>query len=159
MEKLLNTDFEISTSPAPAKSITLAFAVKYLLAGVYFGIVLVKAEVLSWFRVQEMFRFQSFHMYGVIGSAVVTGIISVWILKKLKVKSVEQEAIAVTDKKFHKGLIAGGLLFGVGWAITGACPGPIFAQIGLGYGTSVVMLVSAVAGTYAYGLMRNRLPH
>jgi uncharacterized protein len=159
MEKLPNTDFEISVSDTPAKSITLTYAIKYLLAGVYFGVVLVKAEVMSWFRIQEMFRFQSFHMYGVIGSAVVTGIMAVWVLKKLKIKSVEHEPIVVPGKKFHKGLIAGGLLFGIGWAITGACPGPIFAQIGLGYGTSVVMLLSAIAGTYVYGIVRHKLPH
>jgi uncharacterized protein len=132
---------------------------KYLVAGIWFGIVLVKSEVISWFRIQEMFRLQSFHMYGVIGSAVVVGIISVWLIKKLKLKSLEGEAIKLEPKKFNKGQIYGGLLFGLGWAVTGACPGPLFAQIGTGATVTIVTLLSAIAGTWFYGLIRERLPH
>jgi hypothetical protein len=119
----------------------------------------VKAEIISWFRIQEMFRLQSFHMYGVIGSAVVVGIISVWFIKTLKVKTIYGEPIVFHSKKFNKGQIYGGLLFGFGWAITGACPGPLFAQIGAGFTVVPVTLLSAIAGTWFYGLLREKLPH
>ena len=99
--------------------------IKYIIAGILFGIILVKSEVISWFRIQEMFRLQSFHMYGVIGSAVVTGIISVQIIKKFSIKTINGEKIELPQKKFHKGQVYGGLFFGFGWALTGACPGPI----------------------------------
>lgn len=132
---------------------------KYLAVGVLFGIVFVKAEIISWFRMQEMFRFQSFHMYGVIGTAVVVGAISVALIKKFKVKTIHGEAIHFTPKKFNKGQIIGGLIFGLGWALTGACPGPIFAQIGMGVSVMVVVLLSAIAGTWVYGYFRDRLPH
>ena len=105
---------------------------KYMLVGILFGIIFVKSEVISWFRIQEMFRLQSFHMYGIIGSAVLTGMISVWIIKKFNIKTIHGEPISITPKQFNKGQIYGGLLFGFGWAITGACPGPLFAQIGTG---------------------------
>jgi len=108
------------------------YNVKYLAVGILFGIVFVKAEIISWFRIQEMFRLQSFHMYGVIGSAVLIGIISVWLIKKFNLKSIYGEPIVIAPKKFDKGQIYGGLLFGLGWAITGSCPGPLFAQIGTG---------------------------
>ena len=111
---------------------------KYLAVGIFFGIVFTKAEVVSWFRIQEMFRLQSFHMFGVIGSAVVTGMISVFIIKKFNIKTIHKETIKLTPKSFHKGQIIGGLLFGFGWALTGACPGPLFAQIGTGDRKSVV---------------------
>lgn len=133
--------------------------IKFLIAGIFFGIVITKAELISWFRIQEMFRFQSFHMYGVIGSAVVTGIISVWLIKKLNVKSLDGEPIKIADKKFNKGQIYGGLIFGFGWAITGACPGPLFAQIGTGALVVVVTLLSAILGTWVYGKFREKLPH
>lgn len=132
---------------------------KYLVVGILFGIVFVKAEILSWFRIQEMFRLQSFHMYGVIGSAVVVGVISVWLIKKLKVKTIYGESIELHPKTFSKGQIYGGLIFGFGWAITGACPGPLFAQIGTGATVIIVTFLSAVAGTWVYGLLRERLPH
>ena len=133
--------------------------IKYLIVGVLFGIVFVKAEIVSWFRIQEMFRLDSFHMYGVIGSAVIVGLISVQIIKRLKLKTLQNEQVTIPDKTFNKGQIYGGLLFGVGWAITGACPGPLFAQIGSGYLAIVVTLLSAIAGTWTYGLLRPRLPH
>jgi len=132
---------------------------KYLIAGALFGIVLVKSEVISWFRIQEMFRFQAFHMYGVIGSAVVVGMISVLIIKRLKLRSVDGEPIVIPEKEFTWGNVYGGLIFGLGWAITGACPGPLFALIGSGLPVIAVTLLSAVAGTWVYGLIRNKLPH
>jgi len=132
---------------------------KYLVIGLGFGVVFVKAEIISWFRIQEMFRFQSFHMYGVIGSAVVVGMLSVWLIRRFNVKTIEGEDIVIATKTFNKGQIFGGLLFGFGWAITGACPGPLFAQIGNGASVVLVTLVSAIAGTWVYGLLREKLPH
>lgn len=132
---------------------------KYLVVGILFGIVFVKSEVISWFRIQEMFRLQSFHMYGIIGSAVVVGVISVWLIKKFRVKTIYGEPITIAPKKFSKGQIYGGLIFGFGWAITGACPGPLFAQIGAGATVIAVTLLSAIAGTWVYGYLRDRLPH
>ena len=130
----------------------------YLLIGVAFGIILVKAQVVSWFRIQEMFRLQSFHMYGVIGSAVVVGMISVFLIKKFNIRSIDGEQIILPQKKFSKGQVYGGLMFGFGWAMTGACPGPIFAQIGTGATVVIITLVSAIAGTWVYGRFRDRLP-
>jgi uncharacterized protein len=132
---------------------------KYALAGILFGIILVKSEVISWFRIQEMFRLQSFHMYGVIGSAVVVGMISVWLIKKFKIKTIYGEPIEFVSKKLNRGNIYGGLLFGFGWALTGACPGPLFAQIGPGSTVVILTLLSAVAGTWIYGKLREKLPH
>ncbi|HEV7379663.1 MAG TPA: DUF6691 family protein [Dyadobacter sp.] len=133
--------------------------IKYLIVGVLFGIVFVKAEIVSWFRIQEMFRFDSFHMYGVIGSAVFVGLISVQLIKQFKVNTMDGEAVSIPGKTFNKGQIYGGLLFGIGWAITGACPGPLFAQIGSGFLAIIVTLMSAIVGTWTYGLLRSRLPH
>lgn len=132
---------------------------KYLVVGVLFGIVFVKAEVISWFRIQEMFRLQSFHMYGVIGSAVVTGMISILLIKKFNIKTIYGEKISIAPKQFNKGQIYGGVLFGFGWAITGACPGPLFAQIGTGALAVLVTLISAIFGTWVYGYFREKLPH
>lgn len=132
---------------------------KYLVMGLLFGIILVKSEVISWFRIQEMFRLQSFHMYGVIGSAIVVGMLSIWLIKKYKVKTIYGEPIEFATKKLNKGNIYGGLLFGAGWAITGACPGPLFAQIGTGATVIIITLLSAIGGTWFYGLLRKHLPH
>ncbi len=132
---------------------------KFGLVGVFFGIVFVKAEVISWFRIQEMFRLDSFHMYGVIGTAVLVGMGSVFLIKGLNIKTLQGEAITIAPKQFSRGQIYGGLLFGFGWAITGACPGPLFAQIGAGYSVVLVTLLSAIAGTWVYGAIRNYLPH
>lgn len=132
---------------------------KYLVLGVFFGIVFVKAEVISWYRIQEMFRLHSFHMYGVIGTAVVVGIISVWLIKRFKIKTAQNEAVVFHKKTFHWGNVIGALMFGFGWALTGACPGPLFAQIGSGFLVVSVTLVSAIGGTWVYGLLRDRLPH
>ncbi len=133
--------------------------IKYLVVGILFGIVFVKAEIISWFRIQEMFRFQSFHMYGVIGSAVVVGVISVWLIRKFDIKTIYGESIQFHPKTFNKGQIYGGLIFGFGWAITGACPGPLFAQIGTGATVILMTLLSAIAGTWFYGFVREKLPH
>ena len=135
------------------------YNLKYSAWGILFGIVFVKAEIISWFRIQEMFRFESFHMYGVIGTAVVVGLISVQLIKRYKVKTVHGETIHIPEKTFNKGQIFGGLLFGLGWAITGACPGPLFAQVGAGFSVVIVTFLSAVAGTWVYGLLREKLPH
>ncbi len=132
---------------------------KYVLVGLGFGIIFVKAEIISWFRIQEMFRFQSFHMFGIIGSAVVVGMISVFIIKKFNIKTIYRETIVFQTKEFNKGNIYGSLLFGLGWAITGACPGPLFAQIGSGATVVLITLLSAIAGTWVYGYFRDKLPH
>jgi uncharacterized membrane protein YedE/YeeE len=135
------------------------YNLKYTVVGIAFGIIFVKAEIISWFRIQEMFRLQSFHMYGVIGSAVVVGMISVFLIKKFNIKTIYGEKIEFHDKTFNKGQIYGGLMFGLGWAITGACPGPLFAQIGTGASVIAVTLLSAIAGTFVYGKYRDYLPH
>lgn len=133
--------------------------IKYLVLGILFGIVFVKAEIISWFRIQEMFRLDSFHMYGVIGSAIVTGIISIQLIKRFKIKSIAGEEIKIPKKEFRKGQIIGGFIFGLGWAITGACPGPLFAQIGSGFTVVIVTLLSAITGTWVYGKFSDKLPN
>ena len=133
--------------------------IKFLLLGFIFGVILIKAEVISWFRIQEMFRFQAFHMYGIIGSAVMIGVISVFLIKKYKVKTIHGEEIKIAPKTFNKGNIIGGLIFGLGWAMTGACPGPLYALVGSGLLVIAVVLLSAIFGTWVYGCLRNKLPH
>jgi len=163
-EEEQNTDFEIrsldticiNTSHFETKWYDY---IKYMIIGILFGIVLVKGQVISWFRIQEMFRLQSFHMFGVIGSAIITGMISVWLIKKFNIKTIYGEPIHIHRKQFNKGQVYGGLLFGFGWALTGACPGPLFAQIGNGATVTIVTLLSAIAGTWAYGKWREKLPH
>ena len=159
-----NTDFEVRSldltdTEQQAADRSWWSYIKYLVLGIVFGVILVKAEVISWFRIQEMFRLQSFHMYGVIGSAIVTGIISVQLIKRFNIKSMNGENIILPQKKFNKGQVYGGLLFGFGWALTGACPGPMFAQIGTGAFVVFAALLSAIAGTWVYGLIKDRLPH
>ena len=133
--------------------------VKYIFIGIFFGIVFVKAEIVSWFRIQEMFRLASFHMYGVIGTAVVVATISTLAIKKFKIKTLSGEDVVFSDRPFNKGNIIGGLCFGFGWALTGACPGPMYGLIGSGFAVFIVALLSAVAGTYVYGILQNKLPH
>lgn len=162
--KEINTDFEVRSldtmcTNASTQAVPWWYNIKYLFMGMAFGIVLVKAQVISWFRIQEMFRLQSFHMFGVIGSAVMVGMISIWAIKKFNIKTIGGETIDFPQKKFSKGQIYGGLLFGFGWALTGACPGPIFAQIGSGATVIIVVLLSALAGTWVYGYVREKLPH
>jgi len=164
MQQPINTDFEIRSENAMCVnqselSSPLSSNIKYLLAGIFFGIILIKAEVIAWFRIQEMFRLQSFHMYGVIGSAVVVGATSVFIIKRFRLKTIDGESIKLEEKRFSKGQIFGGLLFGFGWAMTGACPGPLFAQIGSGAMVVTITLLSAIAGTWVYGLVKEKLPH
>ncbi len=159
-----NTDFEVrSLDSMCVNESSLVhpwyYQLKYSLVGVLFGVVFIKAEIISWFRIQEMFRLQSFHMYGVIGTAVVVGAISVFLIKKFKVKTIHGEAITFSDKKFNKGQIIGGLCFGFGWAMTGACPGPLFAQVATGAFAVLVVIASATLGTWVYGKFRDKLPH
>ena len=160
IEKNINDEFD-SQACVNNSEIKKPFATNlvYTFVGMLFGIVFVKAEIVSWFRIQEMFRFQSFHMYGVIGTAVVVGIISVFIIKKYNIKTLDGEKVVIAKKTFNKGQIIGGLLFGIGWAITGACPGPLFAQIGSGFTVIIVTFLSAVAGTWVYGYFQSKLPH
>ena len=148
--KETNTDFEVRSLDtnypvAQTSKETGISYIKYLVTGILFGIILVKSEVISWFRIQEMFRLQSFHMYGVIGSAIVTGIISLQLIKKFKIRTIKGEKIELPKKDFTKGQVYGGILFGFGWALTGACPGPMFAQIGTGALVMIISLLSAIA--------------
>jgi len=161
--KHTNTDFEVRSldefqTEHTQKESLLSYG-KFLIMGIIFGIILVKSEVISWYRIQEMFRLQSFHMFGVIGSAVVTGMLSILLIKKFNIKTIKGEKIELPTKQFNKGQIYGGLIFGFGWAITGACPGPLFAQIGSGFSVIIVTLLSAIAGTWLYGLIKEKLPH
>ena len=136
-------------------------AVLYLVLGTIFGIVLIKSEVVSWFRIQEMFRFQSFHMYGIIGSAIAVGALSIQLLKATGARTIRGEAISISDKPFNAGVnqITGGILFGLGWGLLGACPGPIYALIGAGITPVVVGLGAAILGAWTYGQVKPRLPH
>jgi len=133
---------------------------KYILAGIVFGIIMVKSEAVSWFRIQEMFRFQSFHMYGIIGTAVIIGALSIFIIKKLNLRAINGELIIFKEKdKSYKRYLIGGGIFGLGWALTGACPGPMFVNLGYGYLSMVVVIIGALAGTYLFGLFKDKLPH
>jgi uncharacterized membrane protein YedE/YeeE len=130
-----------------------------LAIGTFFGIVLVKSEVVSWFRIQKMFLFEEAHMYLIIGSAVVVGAISLLVIKRFQMKTAQHKTIQIEEKKFQKGVIIGGTAFGMGWAITGACPGPIYAQIGSGEYIAIVTFVAALAGMYLYAFLQPKLPH
>jgi uncharacterized protein len=132
---------------------------KYALVGIFFGIVFVKAEIISWFRIQEMFHLHSFFMYGVIGTAVLVAALSVFLIKHFNIRTFQGEVIKFEDKTFNKGQVYGGVIFGIGWAITGACPGPLFAQIGSGFAVVSITLLSAIFGTWVYGKLRPFLPH
>ena len=133
---------------------------KYLAVGIFFGIVLAKAEVISWFRIYEMFQFDAFHMYGIIGSAIILGIIGVQIIKRRKLKSSNGQQINFNPKDMTPTrYIAGGIIFGLGWALAGACPGPMFILVGYGYPALIIVIASAILGTLVYGIMRKRLPH
>ncbi|MFD0749786.1 DUF6691 family protein [Mucilaginibacter calamicampi] len=133
---------------------------KFVLAGVVFGIVMVKSEAASWYRIQEMFRFQSFQMYGIIGTAVILGALAVYLIKRFRVNDSEGNTIVFVDKdKSWKKYILGGLVFGLGWALAGACPGPMFVNVGYGYITMIIVIIGALLGTYLYGMIRGRLPH
>lgn len=134
--------------------------IKFLIAGTFFGIIMSKAEIISWYRIYEMFRFESFHMYGVIGSAVILGAVGVVIIKKSGIKSIYGEKINFPpkDKTFFRYII-GGTMFGLGWAMTGACPGPLFVLLGKGIWSILVVIFGAILGTFLYGLVLKKLPH
>ena len=135
-------------------------SIKYILAGIVFGIVMSKSEAISWYRIQEMFRFQSFHMFGIIGTAVVLGVMGVWLIKRFGYKDFGGSAIVfpMKEKGWRKYLF-GGIIFGFGWVLTGACPGPIFVLLGHGYLVMIAVILGSLLGTYVYGLFKERLPH
>jgi hypothetical protein len=134
--------------------------ITYLLIGIFFGIVLFKSEAASWFRIYEMFRFQSFHMYGIMGTALVLGILGIQLIKKKKVRSFHGDPIVFVpkDRGFSR-YMYGGIIFGLGWALAGACPGPMFVLLGAGFLPILVVILFAIFGTFVYGLLRDRLPH
>ena len=135
-------------------------ALKYLLVGILFGIVLTKSEAVSWYRIYEMFRFESFHMYGIIMVAIATGLIGIQIIKRKKLNDIKGAPIVIPDKE--KGSFrywVGGLCFGLGWGLVGACPGPIFILIGAGFLPVILILIGALAGTFLYGILKDKLPH
>lgn len=135
-------------------------ALKFILAGTLFGIVMVKSEAISWYRIQEMFRFHSFHMYGIIGTAVALGALSVFLIKKLNLRDTTGNLISFAPKeKSTTRYLAGGTIFGLGWAMTGACPGPLFVNLGYGFGVMSIVILSAILGTFFYGIVREKLPH
>lgn len=133
---------------------------KFLFVGIFFGIVLVKSEAVSWYRIYEMFKFQSFHMYGIIGSAVILGAITLWLFRKYKVKSIEGLHIELPPKeKNYTANILGGVIFGLGWALAGACPGPMYILLGTGVFSMLIVIAAATLGTFVYGLLKDKLPH
>lgn len=133
---------------------------KFLILGTLFGIVMAKSEAFSWFRIQEMFRFQSFHMYGIIGTAVTLGVIGVALIKKYKLRDINGNPIIFYPKeKSTARYLIGGTIFGLGWALSGACPGPMVVNIGYGYMAMIIVFVFAIIGTYLYGIIKNKLPH
>ena len=133
---------------------------RFIGAGILFGIIMAKSEAISWYRIQEMFRFQSFHMYGIIGTAVILGVISVFLIKKFRLRDTHGNPIVFHDKdKSSKRYLIGGSIFGLGWALTGACPGPMFVNLGFGYWAMLIVILGALLGTYLYGLFQSKLPH
>jgi uncharacterized membrane protein YedE/YeeE len=134
--------------------------IKFIVAGILFGIIMSKSEAISWYRIQEMFRFQSFHMYGLMGTAVVIGSIAVYLIKKYKLKDYSGQPIEFQNKdKSVARYLLGGTIFGLGWALTGACPGPMFVNVGHGYFGMLIVILGALGGTYLYGLIKDKLPH
>ncbi len=150
---------ESASTEAPAMRAAGIFM--YLAFGIVFGIILTKSEVISWFRIQEMFRFQSFHMYGVIGSAIAVGALSTFLIKRFSLKTVGGEPIQINDKPYQRGYNQwlGGITFGLGWALTGACPGPLYALLGSGVTVIAIPLLCATLGALAYGYLKPSLPH
>lgn len=134
--------------------------VLFLVVGVFFGILMFKSEAASWFRIYEMFNFQSFHMFGLMGSALATGVLLVQLIKRKRIKDIDNKSIVIPDKdKSITRYLVGGVLFGLGWALAGACPGPMFVLTGAGYSPILIVIGSALVGTWIYGLLRNKLPH
>jgi hypothetical protein len=135
-------------------------SLKFIFIGIVFGIIMTKAEVISWYRIQEMFLFENFHMYGVIGTAVVLGLISVQLIKRFKAKDIDGKEIKLLPKVFSiPRYLFGGTIFGLGWAMTGACPGPMYTLVGHGYWSMLIVIGAALVGTLTYGLIRKNLPH
>lgn len=133
---------------------------RYTVIGLLFGIVMTKSEVISWYRIQEMFRFDSIHMYGIIGTAVIVGALGIMVLKKMNIKSIHGNDLKLTPKKMEvPRLLIGGAMFGLGWAFTGACPGPLYTLLGYGIGVIIVVILSAIIGAMTYGLLKHKLPH
>jgi uncharacterized membrane protein YedE/YeeE len=147
-----------ATSRKARRSVRLLL---YLLVGVTFGITLVRGEVVSWFRIQEMFRFHSFHMFGILGSAIAVAAAGIALLRRTRTRALSGEAIAIPPKTLERGAqyLIGGTLFGIGWSFTGACPGPLIALVGYGVATAPIVLAAAIGGTWLYGVLRPRLPH
>jgi len=131
----------------------------YFVAGTLFGFVITKAEVIAWFRIQEMFRFQGFHMFGIFATAMPTAIVTVQAVKRMRLRALGGVPIAIPSKPMGPRYVLGGTLFGLGWALTGACPGPLFALLGGGVGVMGAAIVAAMAGTWSYGRFRHLLPH
>lgn len=148
-----------NTSADTPVNTSLSTNIKYLLVGAFFGLVLSKSEATSWYRMQEMFKLQSFHMFGIIGSAIVVAALSLFIIKKSRIRTISGDPVTVKSDPFSKGYVIGGFLFGIGWAFTGACPGPMFALLGSGMSVALVLLASALLGTWTYGMLKDRLPH
>lgn len=134
--------------------------IKFLFVGIFFGIVLVKSEAVSWYRIYEMFKFQSFHMYGIIGSAVLIGTVGIFLFKKYNIKGLDGKPIYIPSKeKSFTRYILGGTIFGLGWALAGACPGPMYILLGAGFYSMLILIAAAMIGTFLYGLLRKHLPH
>lgn len=135
-------------------------SIKYIIPGILFGIIMTKSEAVSWFRIQEMFRFESFHMFGIIGTAVMMATIMTFIMKKVNASDVSGSKIDFKPKNMSiPRYLIGGIIFGLGWAMTGACPGPMFTLVGHGVWPILLVIFSSILGTYAYGILRDRLPH
>ena len=134
--------------------------ISFFAVGIFFGIVMTKSEAISWFRIQEMFRFESFHMYGIIGTAVVLGALGLWAMKRFQVKTLRETYVTYNPMKLSvpRHILAGSI-FGLGWALVGCCPGPMYVLLGAGYWIMGLVILGAIAGTYAYGLVMNKLPH
>jgi uncharacterized membrane protein YedE/YeeE len=160
MQQTMTTPCAASRFPALCSTLsTAAVYAPVLLIGAAFGVVLTKSEVISWFRVQQMFRFQEAHMYLVIVSAILTGALSLWVIRRFNLRTLQGEPVVIKEKPFQKGVIYGGVIFGFGWAITGACPGPIYAQLGTGEWLALIPFGGALLGSYLYAYVRSYLPH
>jgi hypothetical protein len=134
--------------------------ISFFAVGIFFGIVMTKSEAISWFRIQEMFRFESFHMYGIIGTAVVLGALGIWAMKRFRMKTLRDTVVTYNPMKLSVPRhILAGTTFGLGWALVGCCPGPMYVLLGQGYWILALIILSAIAGTYTYGLVRDKLPH
>jgi len=135
-------------------------SIVYLVIGIFFGIVMLKSEAASWFRIYEMFQFKAFHMYGIIGSALILGIVFIQLIKRYKIKTISGDRIIFSDKnKSIYRYLFGGIIFGLGWALAGSCPGPMFTLLGAGFFPIIIVIVGALLGTWFYGLLKNKLPH